>query len=53
LDGARLTDTVVGLARDRPRLGAMAQAARELGKPDAAARVVATCRAVVGGGGEA
>jgi len=51
--GARLAAAVLALANDRPRLRAMAAAAKRLGVPDAAARVVATCRALVGGGGEA
>jgi len=52
LTGEGLAQTIIALARDRTRLAAMAEAARRLGVPDAAARVVATCRAVVGGGGE-
>ncbi len=51
LSGAGLAQTIIGLACDRARLAAMADAARRLGVPDAAARVAATCRAVVGGGG--
>ena len=47
----RLAATVIELARDRARLQAMGEAARRLGVPDAAARVVATCREVVAGGG--
>jgi UDP-N-acetylglucosamine--N-acetylmuramyl-(pentapeptide) pyrophosphoryl-undecaprenol N-acetylglucosamine transferase len=50
--GERLAAEVLGLAGDRQRLQAMGQAARQLGRPDAAARVVATCREVAGGGGE-
>jgi len=50
--GARLAAEVIALARDRARLAAMAAAARGLGVPDAAARVVATCRALLGRGGE-
>lgn len=50
--GERLAAIVTDLARDRARLAAMGEAARRLGVPDAAARVVATCRAVAGGGGE-
>jgi UDP-N-acetylglucosamine--N-acetylmuramyl-(pentapeptide) pyrophosphoryl-undecaprenol N-acetylglucosamine transferase len=51
--GARLAGEIIALAADRARLQRMAEAARALGVPDAAARVVATCRAVVaeGGGG--
>jgi UDP-N-acetylglucosamine--N-acetylmuramyl-(pentapeptide) pyrophosphoryl-undecaprenol N-acetylglucosamine transferase len=51
LTGDGLAQTIIALARDRGRLTAMAEAARQLGVPDAAARVAATCRAVVGGGG--
>jgi UDP-N-acetylglucosamine--N-acetylmuramyl-(pentapeptide) pyrophosphoryl-undecaprenol N-acetylglucosamine transferase len=51
LSGDRLAETIIALARDRARLAAMGEAARRLGMPDAAARVVATCHAVVGGGG--
>lgn len=50
--GERLAALVSELARDRARLEGMGEAARRLGVPDAAARVVATCRAVAGGGGE-
>ena len=50
--GDRLATIVTDLAGDRARLQAMGEAARRLGVPDAAARVVATCRAVAGGGGE-
>jgi UDP-N-acetylglucosamine--N-acetylmuramyl-(pentapeptide) pyrophosphoryl-undecaprenol N-acetylglucosamine transferase len=53
LSGAGLAQTIIELARDRARLAAMGDAARALGVPDAAARVAATCRAVVGGGGAA
>jgi UDP-N-acetylglucosamine--N-acetylmuramyl-(pentapeptide) pyrophosphoryl-undecaprenol N-acetylglucosamine transferase len=53
LTGAGLAQTVVELAGDRTRLVAMGDAARQLGVPDAAARVAATCRAVVRGGGVA
>ena len=52
LTGDGLAQTIIALARDRTRLAAMAAAARRLGVPDAAARVVATCREVVWGGGE-
>jgi UDP-N-acetylglucosamine--N-acetylmuramyl-(pentapeptide) pyrophosphoryl-undecaprenol N-acetylglucosamine transferase len=51
LSGARLAETIIALAQDRQRLAAMGDAARRLGVPDAAARVAATCREVVGGGG--
>ncbi len=51
--GARLASEIIALADDRARLQRMGEAARALGVPDAAARVVATCEAVVaeGGGG--
>jgi UDP-N-acetylglucosamine--N-acetylmuramyl-(pentapeptide) pyrophosphoryl-undecaprenol N-acetylglucosamine transferase len=51
LTGDGLAQTIIALARDRARLAEMADAARRLGVPDAAARVVETCREVVGGGG--
>jgi UDP-N-acetylglucosamine--N-acetylmuramyl-(pentapeptide) pyrophosphoryl-undecaprenol N-acetylglucosamine transferase len=51
LTGAALAQTIIGLAREPARLRAMGEAARRLAVPDAAARVVATCREVVGGGG--
>ncbi|MGH7789660.1 MAG: undecaprenyldiphospho-muramoylpentapeptide beta-N-acetylglucosaminyltransferase [Candidatus Binatia bacterium] len=50
LSGARVAETIVDLAGDRQRLAAMGAAARQLGVPDAAARVAATCRAVARGG---
>jgi UDP-N-acetylglucosamine--N-acetylmuramyl-(pentapeptide) pyrophosphoryl-undecaprenol N-acetylglucosamine transferase len=50
LSGAGLAQTIIELARDRARLRAMGDAARRLGVPDAATRVVATCREVAGGG---
>lgn len=50
-DGERLAAEVIGLAADRAKLAAMAAAARRLAVPDAAARVVETCRAVVRGAG--
>ncbi|HSP95652.1 MAG TPA: undecaprenyldiphospho-muramoylpentapeptide beta-N-acetylglucosaminyltransferase [Candidatus Dormibacteraeota bacterium] len=49
--GERLAAAVIELARDRAHLKAMGEAAQRLGVPDAAARVVATCREVVAGGG--
>jgi UDP-N-acetylglucosamine--N-acetylmuramyl-(pentapeptide) pyrophosphoryl-undecaprenol N-acetylglucosamine transferase len=49
LTGERLAAAVVELARDRARLQAMAEAARRLAVPDAAARVVEVCRQVGGG----
>jgi len=48
LDGARLAALVCELANDRTRLRAMGEATRRLGRPDAAARVVALCRQIVG-----
>ncbi len=51
LTGPRLAAAIIELAGDRARLEEMAEAARTLGVPDAAARVVEACRAVVGGGG--
>lgn len=51
LTGARLAEAIIELAGDRARLVNMAAAARALGVPDAAARVAATCRAVMRGGG--
>jgi UDP-N-acetylglucosamine--N-acetylmuramyl-(pentapeptide) pyrophosphoryl-undecaprenol N-acetylglucosamine transferase len=43
-----LATVVMELAADRARLQAMGAAARQLGRPDAAERVVAVCREVVG-----
>jgi UDP-N-acetylglucosamine--N-acetylmuramyl-(pentapeptide) pyrophosphoryl-undecaprenol N-acetylglucosamine transferase len=51
LGGGGLSQTIIELARDQARLTAMGDAARRLAVPDAAARVVATCHEVVGGGG--
>jgi len=48
LTGARLVERVVALATDRARLQAMGAAAAALAVPDAAARVSAVCRQVVG-----
>jgi UDP-N-acetylglucosamine--N-acetylmuramyl-(pentapeptide) pyrophosphoryl-undecaprenol N-acetylglucosamine transferase len=48
LSGAGLAQAIIELARDRARLAAMGEAARRLAVPDAAERVMATCRAVVG-----
>jgi UDP-N-acetylglucosamine--N-acetylmuramyl-(pentapeptide) pyrophosphoryl-undecaprenol N-acetylglucosamine transferase len=48
LTGERLAERVVALATDRARLQAMAAAAAVLAVPDAAARVTAVCRQVVG-----
>ena len=50
LTGAALAQTVSELARDPGRLARMGDAARRLARPDAAARVAATCREVAGGG---
>lgn len=52
--GERLAREISALANDRARLRRMGEAARQLAVPDAAARVVATCREVAarrGGGG--
>jgi UDP-N-acetylglucosamine--N-acetylmuramyl-(pentapeptide) pyrophosphoryl-undecaprenol N-acetylglucosamine transferase len=46
LTGERLSETVLELAHDRVRLESMRAAARVLGVPDAAQRVVQICRAV-------
>lgn len=51
LSGKGLAETIIALARDRQRLAMMADAARQLGVPDAAQRVVETCREVAGRGG--
>jgi len=48
LDGPRLAETVAALAANRGKLEAMGEAARRLGRPDAAERVVAVCREVAG-----
>jgi UDP-N-acetylglucosamine--N-acetylmuramyl-(pentapeptide) pyrophosphoryl-undecaprenol N-acetylglucosamine transferase len=48
LDGARLASVVIELAADRARLARMAEEARRLGVPDAAARVLRICREVAG-----
>lgn len=48
LDGERVTAAVGALARDRERLEQMGAAARRLGRPCAAAQVVAVCRQVAG-----
>ena len=47
LDGPRLAGAVAGLAADRPRLCAMARAARSLGRPDAAERIADVAEAVL------
>jgi UDP-N-acetylglucosamine--N-acetylmuramyl-(pentapeptide) pyrophosphoryl-undecaprenol N-acetylglucosamine transferase len=47
LNGDRLTERVVALARDSDRRQAMAGAARSLAMPDAATRVLAVCREVL------
>ena len=51
LNGETLARCVLSLAQNRDRLQTMAVAARQLAVPDAAARVVAVCRQVVGEGG--
>lgn len=50
LTGEGLAEIIGELARDRGRLSAMAAAARGLGVPDAAERVVSVCQTVVPGG---
>jgi UDP-N-acetylglucosamine--N-acetylmuramyl-(pentapeptide) pyrophosphoryl-undecaprenol N-acetylglucosamine transferase len=47
LDGARLADALSALLDDHATLSAMAARARELGRPDAAARVAAVCVAIL------
>ncbi len=47
LNGDRLAERVVALARDSDRRQAMAAAARSLAMPDAATRVLAVCREVL------
>jgi UDP-N-acetylglucosamine--N-acetylmuramyl-(pentapeptide) pyrophosphoryl-undecaprenol N-acetylglucosamine transferase len=47
LSGALLAEKLRGYASDRGRLAAMAAAARALGRPDAAARIVDECYAMV------
>jgi len=48
LTGARLSAAVVEVARDADRRAALGEAARRLARPDAARRVVAVCRELVG-----
>jgi UDP-N-acetylglucosamine--N-acetylmuramyl-(pentapeptide) pyrophosphoryl-undecaprenol N-acetylglucosamine transferase len=48
LTAERLARVVLELAVDRTRLRAMGESARRLGRPDAAERVVAICRELVG-----
>jgi UDP-N-acetylglucosamine--N-acetylmuramyl-(pentapeptide) pyrophosphoryl-undecaprenol N-acetylglucosamine transferase len=48
LDGGRLASVVTELAADRQRLGHMAEEAKRLGVPQAAARVLEVCRQVGG-----
>jgi len=43
LDGEALADALIGLFHEPARLEAMAAAAAELGRPDAASRIVADC----------
>lgn len=47
LDGGKLAARVRALYQDRARLAAMAQAAKRLGRPDAAKRIVDECYALV------
>ncbi|HEX9445326.1 MAG TPA: undecaprenyldiphospho-muramoylpentapeptide beta-N-acetylglucosaminyltransferase [Candidatus Binatia bacterium] len=49
LDGGRLAALVGALYRDRARLAAMAGAARRLGRPEAAEKIVDACYALVQG----
>ena len=51
LTGARLAERVLALAADRARLAGHGGGGAALAVPDAAARVVAVCRQVGGGGG--
>ncbi|MGH7794735.1 MAG: undecaprenyldiphospho-muramoylpentapeptide beta-N-acetylglucosaminyltransferase [Candidatus Binatia bacterium] len=46
LDGAVLAEKIRGYLSDRARIARMAQAAREMGRPDAAARIVDECYAM-------
>lgn len=48
LSGALLAERIRGYYGDRAKLGRMAAAARELGRPDAAARIVDACYALAG-----
>lgn len=48
LSGAVLGEKIRGYLSDRGRLARMAEAARALGRPDAAARIVDECRALAG-----
>jgi UDP-N-acetylglucosamine--N-acetylmuramyl-(pentapeptide) pyrophosphoryl-undecaprenol N-acetylglucosamine transferase len=49
LSGSLLADKIRGYLSDRERLGKMAEAARALGRPDAAARIVDQCCLLVQG----
>ena len=49
LDGEKLAARVRGLYEDRARLAAMGEAAKRLGRPDAAERIVEECYALVRG----
>jgi UDP-N-acetylglucosamine--N-acetylmuramyl-(pentapeptide) pyrophosphoryl-undecaprenol N-acetylglucosamine transferase len=49
LSGALLAEKLRGYLTDRPRLDTMAEAARALGRPDAAARIVDECCALARG----
>jgi UDP-N-acetylglucosamine--N-acetylmuramyl-(pentapeptide) pyrophosphoryl-undecaprenol N-acetylglucosamine transferase len=46
LNGALLAEKIRGYLSDRVRIARMAQAAREMGRPDAAARIVDECYAM-------
>jgi UDP-N-acetylglucosamine--N-acetylmuramyl-(pentapeptide) pyrophosphoryl-undecaprenol N-acetylglucosamine transferase len=49
LDGEKLAARVRAFYRDRARLAAMAEAARKLGRPEAAKKIVDECNALVQG----
>jgi UDP-N-acetylglucosamine--N-acetylmuramyl-(pentapeptide) pyrophosphoryl-undecaprenol N-acetylglucosamine transferase len=49
LTGAGLGDVIAGLLRDRPRLTRMAEASRNLGRPDAGEQIARRCLALVEG----
>ncbi|HZI94635.1 MAG TPA: undecaprenyldiphospho-muramoylpentapeptide beta-N-acetylglucosaminyltransferase [Patescibacteria group bacterium] len=50
LTGERLADTILGLLDDPVRLAGMSDAARKLGRPDAAARIADLCLTLVARG---
>ena len=50
LDGRKLADAVLQLLGDPVRLAGMSQAAKALGRPDAAARIADMCVALLAGG---